>query len=207
MLLTQKSMKNIEFNVPQSRETLRSGEYIEKPAIEYIKKNLSTYEDGFVNVNINFYDSNNKLLNKGSIRDIDGLILNNNTGKFEKIKSCKLPINATKKQTEIDIIQSYGNIPLNNIDEIRSFLNNNETLKNIVSKKIKDNVVSFNFEMINVKTKQKTIMDAAVFQQKVKTGYNFSEVIEINPNTFETTGNEIIEGTYQYLFKKYNQTN
>ncbi|MBJ2127308.1 hypothetical protein, partial [Flavobacterium sp. IB48] len=63
------------------------------------------------------------------------------------------------------------------------------------------------FKLKDVRTKKDIIMNASEFQQKVKAMYLRSDLIEINPSTFNTTKKEIIEGTYQYLHKKYNQTN
>lgn len=179
------------------------GNYIEKPAINFIKRNLISDEKGFVSVDIKFYDKNGKLLNKGSFRDIDGMILKNN--QFENIKSCKLPINATKWEKERDILLAYKNIPNSNIYELRDFLSSNSVLKNIANKDIKSLANSFEFEMIDVSTGQKIFMNPSEFQQKIKSNYFQSNIQEINPSTLNTTKEEIIEATYQYLHTKYNQ--
>jgi hypothetical protein len=60
--------------------------------------------------------------------------------------------------------------------------------------------------MKDVRTKKDIFMNASDFQKRVKNSYLQSDIIEINPSTFNTTREEIIEGTYQYLHKKYNQT-
>ncbi|MCC9066379.1 hypothetical protein [Flavobacterium piscisymbiosum] len=196
--------KAIKYLGDGSRVTV--GDYIEKPAIDYIKRNLSSYEEGYVSVDIMFYSKNDKLLHTSAIRDIDGLIYNNITGKFEKIYSCKLPINATKWDEEVGYLLAYGQMPYYDKVEMKNFFVSNQLLK---TKKIKgfDDIDYFKFKMINVKTNEKIIINASDFQQKVKNNYFQFDVSEINPSSFNTTKGEIIEGTYQYLNKKYNQKN
>lgn len=185
---------------------ISTGEYIEMPAIDYIKRNLASYEEGYVSIDIMFYGKKDKLLHTSAIRDIDGLIYNNITGKFEKIYSCKLPTNATKWEEEVGYLLAYGQMPNYDIVEMKNFFISNRLLK---TKKIKgfDDIYSFKFKMIDVKTKEKIIMNASEFQLKVKNNYFKFDVSEINPNSFNTTKERIIEGTYQYLHKKYNQQN
>jgi hypothetical protein len=199
--------KEKAINYLKNAERVSLGDYIEKPAINYIKSNLASFEEGYVSVNINFYDVNNNLLNKSAFRDIDGLIFNNNSRKFEKIKSCKFPSNKTSWVEERDILLAYGNLPLNDNALIANFIETNARLKKFDMKKYISKIESFKFELIDVKNKQKFLMNASDFQQKVKNNYMQSDIIEINPSSFNTTGDEIIEGTYQYLNKKYNQTN
>ncbi|MTH18291.1 hypothetical protein [Flavobacterium sp. LC2016-01] len=186
---------------------ISTGEYIEKPAIDYIKRNLASYEEGYVSVDIQFCDLNNNPLHSRAIRDIDGLIYDIYTAKFEKVKSCKLPVSGTEIGYELDMMLAYKNIPTRNNTLIKNFIMNNKRMKKFDLKAFIDKVENIRFKMIDVKTKKEIIMSASEFQQKLKANYLPSDIIEINPSTFNTTKKEIIEGTYQYLHKKYNQTN
>ncbi|WP_141248170.1 hypothetical protein [Flavobacterium sp. ACN2] len=169
--------------------------------------NLASYEEGYVSIDIVFYGANGKPLHKGAIRDIDGLIYDIYSQKFETIKSCKLPIKKTSWKEESDFILAYGNIPLRDNTLIKNFIRNNERLKKLKTDKFINKIESFKFKMKDVRTKKDILMNASDFQQRVKSSYLQSDIIEINPSTFNTTREQIIEGTYQYLHKKYNQTN
>jgi hypothetical protein len=182
------------------------GNYIEKPAIDYIRRSLASYEEGYVSIDIVFYGANGKPLHKGAIRDIDGLIYDIYSQKFETIKSCKLPIRKTSWKEESDILLAYGNIPIKDNTLIKNFIKNNERMKKFKTENFINKIESFKFKMKDVRTKKDIFMNASDFQKRVKNSYLQSDIIEINPSTFNTTREEIIEGTYQYLHKKYNQT-
>ena len=177
------------------------GNYIEAPAKSYISKNLLENQVGFVDIDIRFFDKNGNLLNNGKFRDIDGLIFNRSTNKFEHIISCKFPEFATKRQEEINFLLSYAEMPNENTSSLLSYLSSKEYLANKTFKG-KNKAFSYKIQMTNVSTRQKIKMNPSEFSSKVNDSYQFSEVIEINPRTFEIDEQEFIEGIYIHLRKR-----
>lgn len=176
------------------------GNYIEELAKEYIRLNLTNTEQGFVSADIKFFDKDGVLLNKSGIRDIDGLIYDTEQKKFTKILSCKFPINATKRQDEIDYLLAYGGIPVGDTDNLLNYLSTQELLKN-KSWKGKNKSFTYEIRMTDVETRKEVIMESDEFIRSLKDSYSIDDVKEINSNSFETTNEEIILGIYNFIRK------
>lgn len=83
------------------------GDLVELTAREFLKKNMTSSQDIFLNVELLFYDANGNKIS-GSIREIDALQFNKNTNKIDKgitmkLDELKIPsgIGADKKSLEI----------------------------------------------------------------------------------------------------------
>lgn len=169
----------------------------------YLKENLKYNEDLMFSVDIVFRKSDGSRIMKREMLDIDAILIDNISNKIKTPYSAKIDVGKTfkglgsTKYTDAQKLEFFKNLPIN-IDDAKQFiLNQNQKVWDQVKiPQTLSQIHSIEVRYIDVNNTEQFISLQA-FKQKLKsTPYVVNDFTEINPNTFKTTREELIESLY-----------
>lgn len=178
-----------------------NGLLVEIPAQNYLKSIINSNENVYLSIDIAFYNNKGKKIS-ALIQELDGLLINNNTGKIEEIISMKLNGNRHNFSTDELKLNLMKDLPDNGINMKNYILNH--PLLNKVSLNVKENAVEARIIYTDLKTGIEIKELPSVFKLKIKPSYDvINDFQKIHPEVLNTTKTELIESSYQSIKNKF----
>ncbi|REC63590.1 hypothetical protein DRF65_05720 [Chryseobacterium pennae] len=181
----------------------QKGNIIEMPMRIYLKDRLDVNEELMFSVDIVFRKADNSRVLKREMLDIDGLLIDKTSNKIKVPYSAKMDVKKSFKgkgstaYTDAQKLEFFRNLPIN-IDEAKQFIIGQK--QNVWGQVKKGNMLSqihyIEIRYIDVNNAEQ-FMSLQQFKQKLQpTPYVVGDFTEINPNTFGTTREDLIESLY-----------
>lgn len=182
------------------------GDFVEKPMRVYLKNSLSNNEDIMFSVDILFKKADGTPFKPGIYLDIDAMVINTTINKIKTPYSAKFNIGETfesagkLKYDDAQKLEFFRNLP-QDILQARAFITNEgkKVWKDISRPQDLDQIYSIEVKYLDKFEKPQT-MSLSDFKQKLKANsYNRNDFKEINPETFNTTREKLIESLYNRI--------
>ncbi len=185
------------------------GDLIEKPMRIYLNNSILPTDNVMYNVDILFKTADGSPFRAGLYLDIDAIVIDTNLNKIKKPYSAKLNPGETfesagsKKYDDAEKLEFFRNIP-NNINEAKMFIKDESISKKVWRDLVKNDQKFSEIQSIEIRYIDKfgnpQTMPLATFKQKLKSSiYGRNDFTEINPSTFGTTREDLIESLYNRI--------
>ncbi|GGG35404.1 hypothetical protein GCM10011344_40310 [Dokdonia pacifica] len=177
------------------------GNALEKPFNDFLKNTLTDTQRGYTSVDIRFFDANGDVIG-GDNFELDGLVYDITTNKFEKIYSVKIPDEHDPKGDISKMTSIFKNIPDGGDDFVLHIIDN--YTKNFRDKQI-IRMESYEYQGTDIITGETISWSPADFKNAIKNFYskNF-DFVKIYPETFGVTKEDLHEYVYQFLKQYFN---
>ncbi|WP_417942160.1 hypothetical protein [Flavobacterium sp. RS13.1] len=182
------------------------GDFVEKPMKIYLNNLISNDEDVMYSVDILFKKANGTNFKPSIYLDIDAMVVNTSINKIKTPYSAKLNIGdtfksaGTKAYDDAQKLEFFRNLP-EDISQAKSYIinQNKKVWKDVSRPQDLNQIFSIEVKYID-KSGQSQTMPLSNFKQKLKsTPYLRNDFIEINPSTFGTTREKLMESTYNRI--------
>ncbi|WP_158728095.1 MULTISPECIES: hypothetical protein [unclassified Flavobacterium] len=200
-------LKKVEaLDVLRNSSKFTKGDFVEKPMKIYLNNLLLNDEDVMYSVDILFKKANGTNFKPSIYLDIDAIVVNTSTNKIKTPYSAKLNVGdtfknaGTKAYDDAQKLEFFRNLP-EDISQAKSYIinQNKKVWKDVSRPQDLDQIFSIEVRYVN-KLGQSQTMPLSSFKQKLKsTPYSRNDFTEINPSTFGTTRDELMESTYNRI--------
>ncbi|ABQ05097.1 hypothetical protein [Flavobacterium johnsoniae] len=183
-------------------EKFTLGDFIEKPMRVYLNNMILNNEDLMFSVDILFKKADGTPLVGKIHLDIDAIVVNKSINKIKMPYSAKLTPGETfettkAKYNDAQKLEFLRNLP-EDITQAKTFITQEgkKTWKDITMPQNFNQIHSIEVKYLDKSEKAKT-MSLSNFKQMLKaTPYSLSDFTEINPTTFNTTKEELLNSLY-----------
>ncbi|MFC4383628.1 hypothetical protein [Chryseobacterium bernardetii] len=187
------------------------GDMIEKPMRIYLNKLILPSDDVMYNVDILFKSVDGKSIKPGNYLEMDAMVVDTNLNKFKTQYSAKLKPGdsnnsvGAKKYDDAQKLEFFRQLP-DDINAAKAFILNEYNTKpvwqQVSGSEVLSTIHSIEIRYIDRFGNPQTI-PLAIFKQRLKPSpYKRSDFTEINPTTFGTTREDLMESMYNRIIKK-----